>query len=405
MRQLLTIMAVASFAVLVVSCGASSSKDEKGALNDKKIELEKLKKEQDALSQKITGLEKEIEKLDPSAAAKPKLVAVTTIGTDTFSHFIDLQGKIDAENVAMVAPQGQGGVVKAIFVKEGQNVRKGQLVAKLDDAVAQQGLAVAQQGVPGAEANYNLAKSLYEKQQKLWQQGIGSEVLVLQRKAEADGALSQLKSAQAGVAQARAQLDMSNVYAGISGTVNTVNVKVGEFFSAQTAGNPATGIQIVNTGDLKVRVEVPEAYLGKVKTGSVLEVTLPESGNATFTTKVGVVGKLIDPNTRSSYAEGKLPSGKNLRANQLALVRIMDYDVPNAITIPVNTLQTDEKGKFVMVAVKEKDKLIARKKQVFVGELYGDKLEVKSGLATGDVLITDGFQNLYEGQVITTEVK
>ncbi len=158
---------------------------------------------------------------------------------------------------------------------------------------------------------------------------------------------------------------------------------------------------MVNNNDLKVTVNVPENYLDRVKLGSTLMVTLPESDNKTITTKVNVAGKLIDPITRSFYVEGKIPLDKDIRANQMAMVRIEDYAVPDAITIPVNTLQTDDKGKFVLVAVEEKGKLVARKKPVEIGQLYGDQLEVKSGLTAGDKIITEGFQSLYDGQRIT----
>ena len=109
-------------------------------------------------------------------------------------------------------------------------------------------------------------------------------------------------------------------------------------------------------------------------------------------TKVSVVGKVIDPNTRAFEIEARIPSGKNLKPNQLAMVKIQDYACFNGNQHPVNTLQNDDKGKFVMVAVKENGRMIARKRPVNIGELYGDRLEVKSGLQTGDILIIEGFQ-------------
>ena len=405
MRQLFSVMTIAALVVLLAACG-SAAKDEKGGLTDKKAELEGLKKQQSEISKKITELEKSIAVLDPEAAgAKPKLVTLTTIGIDTFTHFIDLQGKIDAENVAYVAPRGQGGTVKAIFVKEGQNIRKGQLVLKLDDAIARQRVAAAQQQIAGLESQVKLAQSVYERQQNLWKQNIGTEVQVLQAKTNAEAIQSQLNAARANVRLAQEQAGLSNVYAEMSGVVDQVNVKVGEFFSPQSAASTGSGIRVVNNANLKVLVQVPENYLGKVKEGSVLEITLPEAGNKTITTKVSVAGRFIDPNTRSFYVEGRIPTEKEFRPNQIAMVRIKDYSSDNAITISVNTLQNDEKGKYVMVAVTEKGKTIARKRVVTVGGLYGDKLEVKSGLQKGDVLITDGFQNLYDGQLITTTVQ
>jgi multidrug efflux pump subunit AcrA (membrane-fusion protein) len=180
-----------------------------------------------------------------------------------------------------------------------------------------------------------------------------------------------------------------------------VNVRVGELFTGASANGPQ--ISIVNTGSLKVMADVPENYLGKIGVGSIIRVQLPNANNRVIETKVQVAGKIIDPSKRSFYIEAPIPSDPDFRPNQVAIVKIQDYATANAITIPLNTLQNDDQGKFVMVAVKEGNKLVARKRKVAVGELYGERLEVKSGLQNGDVLITDGFQNLYEGQLLTTK--
>lgn len=401
MQKILNLTVAASLVLLIAACG-SSAKEEKGALGDKKAALEKLKAEQKKVVDEITKLEEEIAKLDPNAAsnAKAKLVTVNTIGADTFTHFIDLQGKIDAQNVAFAAPRGGGGLVRSVHVKQGDVVRKGQLLLKLDDAVQRQQLIAAQQQISGIKAQLDQAQSIYQRQQNLWKQNIGTEIQVLNAKTNVEALQSQLNSAQANVRLAQEQASFSNVTAEISGTINQVNVRPGEMFMGG-----GQQIQIVNTGDLKVLVQVPENYIGKVGVGSTLRVTLPEADNKVITTKVNVAGKLIDPNTRSFYIEAKIPSDKAFRPNQMALIQIQDYKKTDAITIPVNTLQNDDKGKFVMVAATEKGKLVARKKQVVIGELYADQLEVKSGLAAGDQVIIDGFQGLYDGQAITTTVK
>jgi len=395
MQKILTIMLSASLVLLMASCG-SSAKDEKGTLGDKKAELEKLKKQQKDVNDKIVKLEDEISKLDSSAAIKAKLVALSTIGTDTFTHFIDLQGKVEAQNVAYAAPRGQGGLVRAVYVKQGDVVRVGQVLLKLDDAVQRQQLAAAQQQISGLASQLDQAKSIYQRQQNLWKENIGTEVQVLNAKTNVDALQSQLNAAKANVDIAQEQLNFTNVTAEISGTVNTVNVRTGEVFAAG-----AQQIQIVNTSDLKVLVQVPENYLERINVGTNLRVTLPELNNKVINSKVSVASKLIDPITRAFYIEGRLQD-KSLRPNQIAVVQIQDYKTPNAITVPVNTLQNDESGKFVLVAVTENGKLVARKKRVTIGELYRDKLEIKSGLQPGDKIISDGFQGLYDGQLITT---
>ena len=396
MQKILTITLSVSLVLLMAACGGSA-KDAKGDLGDKKAELEKLKKQQKEVNDKIVKLEEEIAKVDSSAGVKAKLVALSTVGADTFTHFIDLQGKIDAQNVAFAAPRGQGGLVRAVYVKQGDVVRKGQVLLKLDDAVQRQQVVAAEQQISGLASQVEQAKSIYQRQQNLWKENIGTEVQVLNAKTSLDALQSQLNAAKANVELAREQLNFTNVSAEISGTVNQVNIRAGEVF---TAG--AQQIQIVNTGDLKVLVQVPENYLERVNVGTNLRITLPESGNKVINTKVSVASKLIDPVSRAFYIEGRVPADKGLRPNQIALVQIQDYKAPNALTIPVNTLQNDEKGKFVLVAASENGKLVARKKAITTGELYGEKLEVKSGLQPGDKIISDGFQGLYDGQIITT---
>ncbi len=376
-----TALAVAAIAFLA-SCGSTTDHENKG-IAAKKAQLEKMKTEQRALSEKITALEEDIIKLDPSQKKEnAKLVAIAPLKTGNFTHYIDLQGRVDANNVAYVAPRGQGGLVKAIYVKQGDQVKTGQLLLKLDDAMAQKQLD---------QLNVQLAyaKDILQRQQNLWNERIGTEVQLLSAK-------NNVESIEKQIATAKEQSSFSNVYAEMTGVAETVNIKVGEFFQG------GTQIRIVNTNDLKIVTQVPENYIEKVGVGSTILVNFPEAGDKVITTRVSVAGKLIDPNSRSFYVEAKLPVSKSLRPNQIALVKIQDYTAKDVITIPVNALQNDDKGKFVMMAVKENDKWIAHKTPVVIGQLYGDKVEVQSGLKAGDQLITDGFQGLYEGQTLIT---
>lgn len=395
-KALIILPAVALSLGLLSSCGGG------GDLKKKKAELEKLQEEQSSLSDKIIKLQDEIAKLDPSTVvnAKSKLVSVETIGTETFNHYIDLQGKIDALNTANVAPRiPGGGVVRSVMVKQGDAVRQGQVLLKLESATQSQNVITAQQQVNAAKAQLDQAQSVYKRQQNLWSQNIGTELQVLNAKTNVESLQSQHNAALASLKIAQEQLGFTNVSAPISGVANIVNVKVGELFTG------ANQIQVVNNGDLKVTVNVPENYLEQIKVGSDLKVTLPEAGNKVINTKVNVTGKLIDPVTRSFYVEGKIPVDQSVRPNQVAEVSIRDYTMPDAITIPVNTIQNDEKGKYLMVASNEKGKWFARKRQITIGELYRDRLEVKTGLKIGDIIITNGFQNLYDGQPIIIDSK
>jgi membrane fusion protein, multidrug efflux system len=375
--------------LLAASCG-SSKKDEAGNLNDKKAELQKLKGEQQKLTEQITTLEKEIAKVDTSVVAKPKLVAVAAIDPQSFEHFIDLQGKVDATNIAYVAPpNGQGGVVKALYVRQGQSVRKGQVLARLDDQLIRQQIEPLRVQLTSAEDTYRRTKNL-------WDQGIGTYQQVLT-------AQTQVETLKRNIGVIQKQAALMTVTAPMSGVAETVNVRVGETFTGMTANGPQ--VSIVNTGSLKIVAQVPENYLGRVGVGTALEVVLPNAGNKTISTKVNVAGKIIDPTSRAFQIEAPVPSDPSLKPNQIAIVKIRDYNAPNAVTIPLNVLQNDEQGKYVMVAVKEGAKTVARKRRVQVGELYGDRLEIKSGLQTGEVIVTEGYQELYEGQALTTDTQ
>ena len=387
MQKIVKVILFAS-SVFLASCGAKTDdSNKKDALAEKKARLEELKKQQVKLAQDITALEAEIVKLDPLAKAeKAKLVSVSAITPENFTHYIDLQGSINAEDISYVAPRnGTGGLVKAVYVKQGDYVKKEQLLLKLDDAIALKNLKQAQ-------IDLEYAEDLYRRQKNLWDQQIGTELQLTQAKQRVDQLQNQ-------IATIKEQWSMTNVYADVNGVADVVNIRVGEMFIGSVGQTPQ--IRIVNNSHLKVTTQVPENYLGRVKEGSKMVVNFPDI-NKTINTAISVSGKIIDPVSRSFYVEAKLPSDKDLKPNQITLVRIQDYTAPKAITIPVNTLQTDEKGKFVLVAVNENGKLVARKKPVQIGELYGDKLEIKSGLETGDQIITEGYQGLYDGQIITT---
>ncbi|MGN6530835.1 MAG: efflux RND transporter periplasmic adaptor subunit [Ginsengibacter sp.] len=403
MKKLFNISLIVFFTAIVSSCGDSGKKNSE-SLNDKKAELQKLKTEKEKLDEKMTALQKDIAKLDTSASveAKPKLVALTTVKTEDFKHYLDLQGSVDAKNISYITPAGQPGQIKAIYVKQGDKVHKGQLILKLDDAVARENVNAVKQQLGGVQAQLDLAKSVYQRQSNLWAQHIGTEVQLLQAKTNVESLQNQLKAIQAQVATAQEQANQSNVYSNVNGTVDDITAHVGETFN----GNPAAGgyIKIVNDTDLKITVTVPENYAGKVTRGTKVIVTMPDI-NKTFNSEISFISEAIGNTTRGFTAEIKVPKGMNLRPNQIAQVKILDYTAPNSIAIPLNTLQTGENGKYVLVAGKQGDKTVAEKKDVVIGQLYGDNIEIKSGLQPGDQLITDGFQGLFEGQPITTNAE
>jgi membrane fusion protein, multidrug efflux system len=382
MKRILTLTTIAT---LLLAC------DSKNNLEKKKANLEKLKTE-------IKNLEAEIAKLDTSKKEDiAKLISITTIAAAEFKHFIELQGKVDADNISYISPRMGGGQVRQIFIIKGQQVTKGQQLLKLDDAVIKQSVVAAKQSLETIKTQLILAKDLYNRQNNLWKQGIGTEVQVISARTQVETLEKQLAAGNENVKTVQEQMSATNVIADVNGVVDELNVRVGEMFT----GMGATGAQIkvINTNALKIVTEVPENYAAKVRTGSKVTVILPEV-NKTYYSSLSFLSKSINANNRSFTAEAKLPYDGLLRPNQNAQIKIEDYSVKNAIAIPVNTVQTDDKGKYVYVAIQEGNKTVARKKAITVGEINGQLIEIKSGVIEGDKLITDGYQNLYEGQSI-----
>lgn len=387
MKRIIQYSIIAIIAMAIASCG-KGRKEKLGTIGEKKAKVEELKKQINTATVEIKTLEEEIEKLDTSAAKqdKAKLIAVTPVTTADFSHYIDLQGKIDADNISYIAPpNGQGGIVTALYIKEGQYVKKGQLVLKMDDKVLRQQIQISQ-------TQLVLAKDVYQRTKNLWDQNIGSELQLLQAKNNVD-------ALERSIATINEQIKLFTVYAPVNGIADKVNVRVGEAFVGATQLGPQ--ISIVNNSTLKAVVEVPENYMNRVRVGSPVIITLPDM-NKTFNSTVNLSSQTINPSTRTFIVEAKIPGGA-VRPNSIATVRIKDYSAPNAVVIPVNLVQTDDKGKYVYVVEKDsKGRSIAVKKPVVVGESYGDKIEIKAGLQTGMQLITEGYQTVYDRQVVTT---
>jgi membrane fusion protein (multidrug efflux system) len=371
---------IAIVALLLASCGGGGK--EGSPLERQRAELAELKKQQSVMTTRIAELERQIAAADPgSAVEKAKLVDVSSVQRRDFDHYIDLQGRISTDATYYVSPRGMGGQVKAVYVRQGEPVRKGQLLLRLDDALPRQNMRQV-------ESQLAFARDLYRRQQSLWNEGIGTEVQLL-------GARNNVESLEKQLALVKEQASMSEVYAEVSGIAETVNIRVGEFFT----GSPMAGITIIDPSVLKAVVDVPENYAPRVGKGMTVSVEVPDLGKR-FDTRISLVGESINANSRSFTAECRMPSGGGLKPNQLAVVRILDHSSKNAVVVPVQTVQADEKGKFVFVMREEGGRRLARKVPVTIGQFYGDEIEVLSGLTGGEGLITRGFQGLYDGQPV-----
>lgn len=344
---------------------------------DKKAELAALKAEQKELDVKIKALEKEVGLNSEKTEAKVITVAVTPIQAESFKHFVEVQGVVTSKNILQVTPQ-MAGAITSLLIAEGQSVKKGQLVATIDNNVLKESLAEIKHQL-------ELAVTLYNKQKTLWDQQIGTEVQFLQAKANKE-------SLEKRIVTMDAQLAMSKVYAPISGTVEKVLLKAGE------VGSPGVAIaQIVNVGDLKITAKIADTYVGSVKQGASMTVKFPDI-NKELKTRISVVNALVDPITRTFGIEANIPNlGGNLKPNQVAIVNINDLTKANSLVVNQSIIQKTELGDIVYVAVTENGKKIARSKVVKTGISYNGNIEILEGLTAGDLVITQGYQELVDG--------
>jgi RND family efflux transporter MFP subunit len=346
-----------------------------GGKQDPAAELAKLKDDRAALDQRILELEKQVEK----PAAKIQNVTLSEVTTAPFRHYIDLQGKVDA-NESVMATAKMPGALKRVYVKNGDNVRQGQLLAEIDDNVMTKTIAEL-------EGQLATATDIYNRQKGLWDQKIGTEVAFIQAK-------NGKESIERSIATVKEQWSMTKIYAPTSGTVDLVLLKQGQ---AIAPGVPLCNI--LNLSNLKVKGEVTEAYAAKVRKGDLVQVVFPDI-NKEISTRVTFVSRTINPTTRTFTVECAL-SGSEYRANQVAVMKIIDYQSPNAVIIPVNLIQTAEDGDFVLTAEKGADKKATVKKvTIKQGQNYGGNVEVLSGLKKGDWVISTGFQDVNAGETV-----
>ncbi|MCB0528055.1 MAG: efflux RND transporter periplasmic adaptor subunit [Saprospiraceae bacterium] len=364
-------MSFALVAALLSACGGQSM--------DKAAQLAALKDQKTQLEAEIAKLEKEIGSTEGSVQ-RVKTVAITEVKAGSFVHYIDLQGRVDAEeNVPATAKMP--GTLTRVLVKNGDVVKKGQLLAQIDDGVMLKQLAEL-------ENQLKTAEDLYNRQKGLWDQKIGTEVQFIQAK-------SQKESLERSIATLKESWNQTRIYAPIGGVVDLVVLKTGQAISP---GMPLCNI--VNLSDLKVVGEVTEAYAAKVRKGDLVNVFFPDL-NKEIKTRVRYVSRTINPNTRTFSVECSLPTGRDYRANMVAVMKIIDYQNPKAIVIPVNLIQTAEGGEFALVVDKNGErKGVARKVEIKQGLNYNGMVEIASGLKNGDFVISTGFQDVNNGETV-----
>jgi membrane fusion protein (multidrug efflux system) len=339
---------------------------------DKKTELADMQKQQAELNTKIAKLQAEVGTVDSTKATE---VGVVDVKAGAFTNYVQIQGKIDAQDNVTAYPQSPG-TITAIYVKPGQHVSKGQVLVQLDNSTQRQ--TIAQN-----EATVELNQTLYNRQKNLWDQKIGTEVQFLQAK-------TTLTASKKALSALREQAAMYRITSPINGTIDQMDLKLG-----QVAQPGTSGIRIVNADVLKVKADVPESYAGSVGTGNEVLILVPDAKDS-LKTKVTFAAKAIDPTSRSFAVEIKLPVRKTLRPNMTAIIKIADYSKSNAISIPVKAIQRSEEGDYVYV----NNNGVAKRTAIKSGITYGGVTEILSGLKAGEQVVTEGAADIEDGDKI-----
>ena len=360
--------------LLVISVLAGCTPTSNRAKQEK--ELSDLKKQAGEIQIKIKTLE---DQLKDTTKENVKLVLFDTVAIAKFKHYLEIQGKVDADQNVTISAQ-MPGTITAIKATTGEHVRKGQVLATLDN-----GVGVA--GLDELKNQLQFATTIYEKQKALWEKKIGSEVQYLQAKNNKEALEKKL-------ATTNEQLDMSTIKSPIDGTVDEIYARIG-----QPAAPGAPAFRVVNYNNLKVKADVPESYTANVIPGNDAIIYIPDLKRE-IPTKLAYSGMVINPQTRTFTAEAKLDPKPEYRPNMVALLKIVDYKADKAIVVPLNIVQRSGNGNYVMVAEQKDGKLVAHRVNVEVGGIYAGQAEIKSGLSVGDKIITTGFQDLNEGDLL-----
>ena len=375
-------IAYLSIAALIAACGASAPTDDLGR---KKAELDSLKAAYKELGEKIKEADTWITEHD--STVKKNLPSVTTLVLTPvrFEHFVEVHGNVKADKGAALFPMG--GRVRRILVSEGDHVQAGQLLIDLDnDAVARQ--------LDAAEAGARLAKDVFDKQSKLWEQKIGSEVQYL-------SARSQSEQAAAQVAALREQVRLSNVTAPFSGVVDDIMVSVGDMTSPMGAV-----ARVVDPSGATLEADVPESYLQRVKNGDPVKVEFPSLGD-TLNATLANVSRFINPANRTFKVSVRLPGGGDLiRPNLLSLIHVRDLVKDSALVVPSKVIQEDVNGNNYVFVLENKDGKQLTKK-VMVDRLADYKkntmIAVKGGDAgqlRGTTIVDEGAKSVGDGQEV-----
>jgi membrane fusion protein (multidrug efflux system) len=353
--------------------------------DDKKAKLEALTKQESELRSKMQELQIKLDtiqeqkkRLDVDSVAKKAFpVTVTSLKPEIFRNFIDVQGKVDADENVAISTEMPGTITK-INVKVGDEVTAGEVLAETDSR------AISQQ-ISDLQTNMDLVNQLYEKQKNLWDQKIGTEIQYLQAKTNKESIGKKMAALQE-------QLRMSKIISPISGNVDALDIKLG-----QTVAPGMAAIRVINYSNLKVKADVAESYASKIRKGTDVIVRFPDT-NDSVVAKVSFVSHAINVSSRTFNVEVLLDDKKEYHPNMIARLSINDYQSAKPVlVVPINVILKDENGaSFVFLA----NGNVAKKQIVTVGKQYNGRSEIISGLNPGDQLIASGGDLLNDGDPI-----
>ncbi len=379
MKYLIPLFVLVTF---LGACSQSPASETPETLEGKRALLKEKQMELKEVSNQIAQLEKEIAELDPQATAKARrLVTTGTVQRTDFRHFVEIQGSVQADDYVEVTSETAGRILR-LTAKEGDYVRAGQLIGELD-------LEQLRKQIAEVEKSLELAKTVYERQKRLWEQNIGSEIQYLEAKNGKERLEKSLETL-------RHQLTKSKVYAPASGVVERELLQAGEL---AMPGAPI--LQILNPNKLKVVASVPETYLRAVKRGETVKVNFPALG-LEQEARVSLIGTSIDPANRTFEVEADIQNQNGLlKPNLLAVMLIKDEEQKDVVSIPQEMVQQEVSGKdFVYIKGEAEDGPVAQKVYVKTGKSYNGNVVIEKGLEGGEELILEGARGLAENEPI-----
>ncbi|WP_435135165.1 efflux RND transporter periplasmic adaptor subunit [Formosa sp. A9] len=380
------IYTIAALSFLLIACGGKEkSLDDilnEGNLEQIRERRTQIETEQITISEQLKRIDEKIAELDDTK----KLPLVTTVvaNKERFVHFLELQGSVQTKENIVIYPEVSG-ILTKIYVKEGQNVSKGQILAKIDDG----GL---EQQVSQMEIQLALAKTTFERQKRLWEENIGSEIQFLQAK-------SNYEAQEQSVNQLKTQLSKTNIVAPFNGVIDDIITDEG---SVVMPGQSQL-IRIVNLKNMYIETEVPESYIKDVDEGKKVIVEFPVLGT-TVETKVRQASNFINPANRTFKVEVPVPNQKeHIKPNLTARLKINDYTNEKAILIPLSIISENANGEQYIYVIAEKNsdnEAVAKRTIIETGKTQGDVIEVLNGINDGAEIIKEGARSVRDGQTI-----